>query len=88
MVNINIENISDLDLNGHGLFQDSESFIMELDDNEESIVFGGCMNNSDCYNTYYCGNTAACGKTVADGDCSITVDNCGNTAICGKTIGY
>ena len=41
MPNINIENISDLDINGNNLFEDSESFITEItDDNEQSVVGG------------------------------------------------
>ena len=39
MANINIENISDLNLNGNDLFDDSESFIAELsDDSEQSNI--------------------------------------------------
>ena len=71
MANINIEN---LDLNGSDLFEDSESFITELDDNGESIV-GGWYRG--CGRTFNCGNTE-CGNTVGD---------CGNTAVCGGTIG-
>ena len=74
MANINIDNISDLDLNGSGLFQDSESFITELDDNGESIV-GGYYYKYE-YN-FDCGNTV-CGNTVGQ---------CGNTANCQLTIG-
>ncbi len=41
MPNINIGNISDLDINGNNLFKDSESFITEItDDNEQSVVGG------------------------------------------------
>ena len=73
MANINIDNVSDLDLNGNDLFQDSESFITELDDNGESIVGGygyGGYGGYDCGNSYcgntigYCGNTAACYNTI------------------------
>ena len=46
MANINIENISDLDLNGNDLFQDSESFITELDDDSEQLaIMGGIPTN-------------------------------------------
>ncbi len=39
MANINIENISDLALNGNDLFTDSESFITELsDDSEQEFI--------------------------------------------------
>ncbi len=72
MANINIDN---LDLNGNDLFNDSESFITELDDNEESIV-GGYY-----YYPGYCGDT--CGNT----GCGVTIGNCGNTNNCGNTIG-
>ncbi len=71
MANINIEN---LDLNGNDLFQDSESFITELDDNGESIVGGYYYGYKyDCGNSYcgntigYCGNTAQCGLTIGNG---------------------
>lgn len=47
MANLSIENISELDLNGNSLFEDSESFIEELDDengNKEYVkkIMGGC----------------------------------------------
>ncbi len=62
MANINIETISELDLNGNDLFEDSESFINELDDNGESVVGGFGFFN--CGNTY-CGNTVGkCGATA------------------------
>ena len=73
MPNINIENISVLDINGHNLFEDSESFIDEItDDNEQSIIGGYYY----CNRTYYknnrpfrktnnCGNTAACYNTIS-----------------------
>ena len=49
MANINIENISDLNLNGNDLFEDSESFIAELsDDNEQAIMGGFCQTPSQC----------------------------------------
>ena len=69
MANIDIENISDLGLNGNDLFEDSESFITELDDNGESIV-GGYYGGYDCGVTYcgntigYCGDTATCYNTI------------------------
>ena len=68
MANINIENISDLDLNGNDLFEDSESFITELDDNGEAIVGGwgwfDCGNTA-CGNTIgFCGQTAGCFNTI------------------------
>ena len=61
MANINIENISDLALNGNDLFEDSESFITELDDNEQAIM-GGCVVT----------NIGDCGNTV--GDCRVTIN--------------
>lgn len=52
MANINIENISDLDLSGNDLFQDSESFIVEIDDNDQEATIGGllswCICTNDC----------------------------------------
>ena len=72
MANINIDN---LDLNGSDLFQDSESFITELDDNGESIV-GGRRRR---YGNYYgCNFTGFCGNTL--GQCGNTIGNCGKTA--------
>ncbi len=70
MANINIET---LDLNGNDLFQDSESFITELDDNGESIVGGW-------YKKFYneCGFTGFCGNTI--GKCGNTIGKCGKTA--------
>ena len=42
MANINIDNLSELDLNGNDLFGDSESFITELsDDSEQEFIMGG-----------------------------------------------
>ena len=42
MANINIENISELDLNGNELFGDSESFMTEVgDDSEQESIMGG-----------------------------------------------
>jgi hypothetical protein len=44
MPNINIENISDsdLDLNGQSLFEDPEGFMTELsEDNELEAIYGG-----------------------------------------------
>lgn len=73
MANIDIENISNSDLNGNDLFQDSESFITELDDSGESIVGGyyGGHGGHDCGLTH-CGNT---------------IGVCKNTAGCYNTIG-
>lgn len=50
MANINIENISDLALDGNDIFQDSESFITELDDDSdlESIMGGWCLCTGCC----------------------------------------
>lgn len=55
MANINIENISDLDLNGNDLFQDSESFITELnDDSDQESIMGGLAAASWCICTHAC----------------------------------
>ncbi len=54
MANINIENISELDLNGNELFEDSESFIDELNDDSsdkeyiEKIMGGLAAINCSC----------------------------------------
>ena len=50
MANINIENISDIDLNGNNLFEDSESFITELndDDNTQEAIIGGLADDCSC----------------------------------------
>jgi|GEM_PF-1048934 len=93
MADINIGNISEFELDGSDLFDDSESFITELDDEGESIVGG--------YNTYrgnrggqiigdICGISVCaisgaifnCGNTF----CGNTIGLCGNTAVCGNTI--
>jgi hypothetical protein len=55
MANINIENISDLALSGNNLFEDSESFMTELSDEQEEMgVYGGakpiCLGKS-CVNS-------------------------------------
>lgn len=42
MANINIRNISDLDLSGNNLFEDSESFMIELsEDDGVEAIYGG-----------------------------------------------
>jgi hypothetical protein len=52
--NINIENISDLDLNGNSLFEDSEGFMTELsEDNELEAIYGG-LRPTDCLKTIHC----------------------------------
>ena len=49
MANINIENISELDLNGNDLFGDSESFMTEVnDDNEQESIMGGLGLSETC----------------------------------------
>lgn len=75
MANINIENISDSNLNGNDLFEDSESFITELDDNEQAIMggYGYCG-----FYTAGCGFTGGCGLTQI-GNCGNTIGQCGNT---------
>ena len=46
MANINIENISELDLNGNDLFGDSESFMTEVsDDGEQEFIMGGLVGS-------------------------------------------
>ena len=54
MANINIENISVLNLNGNDLFEDLESFITELSDNDEqTAIKGGLVAPGTC--KYTCG---------------------------------
>lgn len=61
MANINIENISDLALNGNDLFQDSESFMTELsDDSEQDSIMGGL---GGCTLTVQCAR-GTCTQTV------------------------
>ncbi len=79
MPNINIENISDLDLNGNDLFEDSESFITEItDDNEQSIVGGYYFRYFRIrnYGEYYKNNRFF-----------LQINNCGNTVTCANTLG-
>lgn len=78
MADINIENIFDLDLSGHDLFQDSESFITELDGEGEFIVGGFDFGGQFCLIS-----DIVCDVTV----CLITIGLCGNTATCFNTIG-
>ena len=48
-LNISDLNISDLNLNGNSLFDDSESFITEIDDNaEQETIMGGIAITSGC----------------------------------------
>ncbi|NEO41874.1 MAG: hypothetical protein F6J90_38355 [Moorea sp. SIOASIH] len=42
MANININNLSALNMTGADLFNDSESFMTELSDESEQMVMGGC----------------------------------------------
>ena len=52
MANINIENISDLALSGNDLFEDSESFMTELsDDDEQTKILGGYCLDGSCAQT-------------------------------------
>jgi len=90
MPNINIENISDLDINGNDLFDDSESFITEIsDENEHSVVggfyfryyYGGYFKN---FGRYYGGHYG--GYYQNNGGYRQT-NNCGNTAACANTLG-
>lgn len=49
MADISIENISEFDFNGNDLFEDSESYITEIsDDNEEKSIIGGSCLCSGC----------------------------------------
>lgn len=65
MANIDIKNISELDLNGKSLFDDSESFITELsDDSDQESIMGG-KNEGCLYTIKFCGNTYfTCGRTA------------------------
>ena len=92
MSNINIGNISDIDINGNDLFEGSESFISELDDEGESVIGGYYYhyylgiyhkNFAAFYGTYnadfggYYQNNLQFRKT----------NNCGNTVACAHTLG-
>lgn len=49
MANIDINNISDLDVDGNSLFEDSESFMTELSNDEElKSIAGGECNAISC----------------------------------------
>lgn len=79
MPNINIGNISDLDVNGNDLFEDSESFINEItDDNEQSVVGG-------YYFLYYRGINY--GRYSKNNQLLRNRDGCGNTVACANTLG-
>jgi hypothetical protein len=55
MPDINIENISDLDLNGQSLFEDSEGFMTELSENNElEAIYGGAKTDPGTKPYTYC----------------------------------
>ena len=84
MSDIIIDNISDLNLDGSDLFQDSESFIIELDDDGESI-FGGSRRGIGSGSGNGSGSGMGifnCGNTI----CYNTIGMCGYTAGCNVTI--
>lgn len=59
MANINIKNITESDLNGNNLFADSESFIIEIDDNgEQENIMGGLKLAFTTHSSPYCNNIA------------------------------
>jgi hypothetical protein len=51
MANINIENISNLALNGNDLFEDSESFMTELSNDSDQEIIGGRCAAPSCVDT-------------------------------------
>ncbi len=60
MANININNILDSDLNGNNLFEDSESFMTEIDDQQEVVGGSGkeiCCGDGNNAVTFYCPNS-------------------------------
>ncbi len=88
MSNINIRNISDLDINGNYLFEDSESFIIEITDDDEQSVTGGFyfqyyydwnFNPAKYYERYWYFPNNIPAYNIKN--------NCGNTVACGFTIG-
>ena len=48
MANINIDNLSELDLNGNDLFGDSEGFMMDLTEDELINKHGGILSSPVC----------------------------------------
>lgn len=89
MPNINIENISDLDINGNELFEDSESFFTEItDDNGESVVGGFSFHN---YHGWYYKNPTEYYKDRVWGYKNKRrfrkTNNCGQSAACANTLG-
>ena len=92
MPNINIENISDLDINGNDLFEDSESFITELDDEGESVMGGyyyqfylGVYHRN--FGAFYGKYNADFGGYYKNNLPFRKTNNCGNTVACVHTLG-
>ncbi len=52
MANIDIKDLATLNLDGNDLFTDPESFIIELDDDQEAIIGG--LAASDCLASCFC----------------------------------
>ncbi|NEO41865.1 MAG: hypothetical protein F6J90_38305 [Moorea sp. SIOASIH] len=57
MANININDLSALNLTGAELFNDSESFMMEVNEDSEAILIIGGQNESCCLCSHTCGKT-------------------------------
>jgi hypothetical protein len=84
MPNINIENISDLDLNGQSLFEDSEGFMTELsEDNELEAICGGVVKIPTPVPTppTICTVPNSCRNTFVGGGCVTERPTCIITAI-------
>jgi hypothetical protein len=72
MANIKVNNLSVLNLSGAELFDDAESFMMELNDEQTGIMGGQAQ----------CGTTVIVSCTVGAPTCQVTQGNCtANTQI-------
>ena len=93
MPNINVGNISDLDMNGNNLFEDSESFINEITDDDEQSVIGGYYyryHRRGYYKNpggFYGGYNAGRGGHYRNFNRFYRINNCGNTVACVYTLG-
>lgn len=52
MANIDIKDLKTLNLDGNDLFAGLESFMVELSDDDQQFVLGGCPNHNDTQPTF------------------------------------
>ena len=67
MANIDIRNISESSLNGNELFQDSENFMIEINDHEQEAILGGCPGDNPPCNQYSCQTFSVIISPTVDG---------------------